>query len=158
VFFAPTAGWGAKAWPKERYGAVAIALAEAGWATLVNAAPERNGVADASAGAVVQESLGCAVAVPSTMAQMIALIRRSSLVVAGDTGPLHLAAALGRPVVALYGPTDPARTGPYGTRSRVLRHATSVVDHSRREETEQGLARIATSEVVAAALELLREL
>jgi heptosyltransferase I len=157
AFFAPTAGWGAKAWPKERYGAVAIALAEAGWATLVNAAPEKNGVADASAGAVVKESLGCAVAVPSTMAQMVALIRRSSLVVAGDTGPLHLAAALGKPVVALYGPTDPARTGPYGTRSRVLRHATSVVDHSRREETEQGLARIATSEVVAAALALLRE-
>src|SRR5271168_3175328 len=74
VFFAPTAGWGAKAWPKERYGAVAIALAEAGWATLVNAAPDRNGVADASAAAVVEESLGCAVAVPSTMAQMIALV------------------------------------------------------------------------------------
>jgi len=91
------------------------------------------------------------------MAKMMALIRRSSLVVAGDTGPLHLAAALGKPVVALYGPTDPARTGPYGTRSRVLRHAKSVVDHSRREETEQGLAQIATSEVVAAALELLRE-
>jgi heptosyltransferase-1 len=158
AFFAPTAGWGAKAWPKERYGAVAIALAEAGWATLVNAAPEKNGVADASAAAVVQASLGCAVAAPSTMAQMMALIRRSSLVVAGDTGPLHLAAALGKPVVALYGPTDPARTGPYGTRSWVLRHATSAVDHRRNEETEQGLARIATNEVVAAALELLREL
>jgi heptosyltransferase-1 len=157
AFFAPTAGWGAKAWPKERYGAAAIALAEAGWATLVNAAPEKNGVADASAAAVVQDSLGCAVAAPSTMAQMIALIRRSALVVAGDTGPLHLAAALGRPVVALFGPTDPARTGPYGTRSRVLRHATSVVDHSRHDQTDQGLARIATGEVVAAALELLRE-
>ena len=130
VFVAPTAGWGAKTWPKERYGAVAMALAEAGWATLVNAAPARNGVADASAEAVVKESLGCAVAAPSTMPQMMALIRRASLVIAGDTGPLHLAAALGRPVVALYGPTDPARTGPYGTRSRVLRHATSVVDHS----------------------------
>ena len=139
VFFAPTAGWGAKAWPKERYGAVSIALAEAGWATLVNAAPVRNGVSDADAEAVVKESLGCAVAAPSTMAQMIALIRRSSLVIAGDTGPLHLAAALGRPVVALYGPTDPARTGPYGTRSRVLRHATSVVDHGRHEAHGAGL-------------------
>jgi heptosyltransferase-1 len=157
AFFAPTAGWGAKAWPKERYGAVAIALAEAGWATLVNAAPDKNGASDASAAAVVKESLGCAVAAPSTMEQMIALVRRSSLVVAGDTGPLHLAAALGKPVVALYGPTDPARTGPYGTRSRVLRHATSVVDHRRHDETEQGLAQITTSEVIAAALGLLRE-
>jgi heptosyltransferase-1 len=157
AFFAPTAGWGAKTWPMERYGAVAVSLAEAGWATLVNAAPTRNGVPDAAAAAVETASLGCAVAAPSTLAQMTALIRRAALVVAGDTGPLHLAAALGRPVVGLYGPTDPARTGPYGTRSRVLRHATSVVDHSRREATEQGLALISAGELVAAAMELLRE-
>jgi heptosyltransferase-1 len=53
VFFAVTAGWGAKAWPKERYGAVAIALAEAGWATLVNAAPDKRGASDAAAAEVV---------------------------------------------------------------------------------------------------------
>jgi heptosyltransferase I len=157
AFVAPTAGWGAKTWPAERYGAVAVALAEAGWATLVNAAPAKNGIADAAAEAVVTASLGCAVAAPSTLAQMTALLRRAALVIAGDTGPLHLAAALGRPVVALYGPTDPVRTGPYGTRSRVLRHASSVVNHSRTEATEQGLALISTAEVVAAALELLRE-
>jgi heptosyltransferase-1 len=87
---------------------------------------------------------------------MIALVRRAGVVIAGDTGPLHLAAALERPVVGLYGPTDPARNGPYGTVSRVLRHGSSKVDHSRHVETEVGLMQITTEEVVEAALELLR--
>jgi heptosyltransferase-1 len=77
-------------------------------------------------------------------------------VIAGDTGPLHLAAALERPVVGLFGPTDPARNGPYGTASRVLRHGSSRVDHSRHPETETGLMQITTDEVVEAALELLQ--
>ena len=78
-----------------------------------------------SAEAVVQASGGTAVAVPCSLAELIALMRRASLVIAGDTGPLHLAAALEIPVVGLFGPTDPARNGPYGTPSRVLRHASS---------------------------------
>ena len=85
---------------------------------------------------------------------MIALTRRASLVIAGDTGPLHLAAALEVPVVGLFGPTDPARNGPYGTPSRILRHPSSQRNHSRHPETEQGLMRITTEEVIAAALEL----
>lgn len=153
AFFSPTAGWGAKQWPRDRYGAVAIALAEEGYATLVNAyRPD-----DPTALELVEKSLGCAVVAPSTMAQMIALERRAALVIAGDTGPLHLAMALGTPVVGLYGPTDPARTGPYGGHSRVLRHTSSVVDHRRHDTTEVGLQRITTQEVVAAAMELLRE-
>jgi heptosyltransferase-1 len=91
------------------------------------------------------------------MAELIALVRRAALVIAGDTGPLHLAAALGRPVVGLYGPTDPARTGPYATQSRVLRHAESQTDHSRRTDTEEGLMQITVDEVAGAALELLRD-
>ena len=153
AFFAPTAGWGAKQWPRDRYGALSIALAEAGYATLVNAYRSD----DPTALEVVSESLGCAVAAPSTMAQMIALERRASLVIGGDTGPVHLAMALGTPVVGLYGPTDPARTGPYGGHSRVLRHTSSIVDHSRHDVTEVGLQRITTAEVVAAALDLLRQ-
>lgn len=153
AFMAPTAGWGAKQWPRDRYGAVAIALAEAGYGTLVNAYRKD----DPTAQEVVTASLGCAVAAPSTMAQMIAIERRASLVIGGDTGPVHLAMALGTPVVGLYGPTDPARTGPYGQHCRVLRHASSVVDHSRHDATEVGLQRIGTGEVVVAALGLLGE-
>ncbi len=151
AMIAPTAGWGAKCWPAERYGAVAAELGRAGFPTLVNAdSPE-----DEAGRRVVEASAGAATLVPCTVGQMIALVRRAGVVIAGDTGPLHLAAALERPVVGLFGPTDPARNGPYGTPSRVLRHGSSRVDHSRHVETEEGLMQITTEQVVEAALELL---
>jgi heptosyltransferase-1 len=153
ALIAPTAGWGAKRWPAERYGAVAAALGQAGFRTLVNAESPR----DEAGIRVVEASCGAATLVPSSVGQMIALVRRTGVVIAGDTGPLHLAAALERPVVGLYGPTDPARNGPYGTVSRVLRHGSSRVDHSRHRETEGGLMQITAEEVVEAALELLRD-
>jgi heptosyltransferase-1 len=97
---------------------------------------------------------------------MIAMVRRTALVIAGDTGPLHLAAALGRPVVGLFGPTDPARTGPYGTgsyrtgsigtRTRVLRHESSRDDHRKLVAAEAGLGLIEVDAVTAAAVELLQ--
>jgi heptosyltransferase I len=152
VIIAPTAGWGAKEWPAERYGQVAAELARSGYRVLVNAASTN----DPSAEAVVRASEGSAIAVPCSLAEMIALMRRASLVIAGDTGPLHLAAALEIPVVGLFGPTDPARNGPYGTPSRILRHPSSERDHSRHPETEQGLMQITPDEVIVAALELLR--
>jgi heptosyltransferase-1 len=151
VVIAPTAGWGAKEWPAERYGQVAAELARAGYRVLVNVAS----ASDPSGEAVVRASGGSAVAAPTSLPELIALVRRAKLVIAGDTGPLHLAAALEIPVVGLFGPTDPARNGPFGTRSRVLRHATSQRDHSRRSETEQGLMQITADEVIGAALELL---
>ena len=64
---------------------------------------------------------GAATPLTCSLDQLIALTRRVALVIAGDTGPLHLACALGRPVVGIYGPTDPSRNGPFGTRFRVLR-------------------------------------
>lgn len=149
---APSAGWGAKQWPAERYGAVAAALARAGYVPLVNAVF----AGDMLANAVVDASAGSAVVVPCSVGQLTALLRRTSIVIAGDTGPLHLAAALDRPVVALFGPTDPARNGPYGTPSRVLRHASSRKDHTRHSETEEGLMQITADEVVAAAFDLLQ--
>ena len=151
VVISPAAGWGAKQWPAERYGAVAIALGHAGFRTLVNAASPD----DALGRQVVEASDGAARLVPCSVGQLIAMTRRAGLVIAGDTGPLHLAAALERSVVGLYGPTDPARNGPYGTVSRVLRHASSRTDHSRHGEAETGLMQITTEEVVEAALELL---
>jgi heptosyltransferase-1 len=149
---APTAGWGAKIWPAERYGAVAAELGRAGFQTLVNAAS----MDDETGRQVVEASKGAARLVPCSVAQMITLMRRAELMIAGDTGPLHLAAALERPVVGLYGPTDPARNGPYGTRATVLRHGASRRDHTRRAETEAGLLQITSGEVVMAALELLQ--
>ena len=92
---------------------------------------------------------------PCSVGQLIALTRRAAVVVAGDTGPLHLAAALKRPVVAIFGPTDPARNGPYGTRSRVLRDAGSATSHKRVSEVEAGMLRIEAGEVVEAAMEMM---
>ncbi len=151
VFLAPAAGWGAKQWPPERFGAVALALQHAGYRTLVNEAS-----ADRLADQVIAASNGAATPFPSSLGQMIALLRRASLVIAGDTGPLHLAAALDRPVLALFGPTDPARTGPFATHSSVLRHPSSRQDHTRHAETEAGLLHITTEEVVESALKLLQ--
>jgi heptosyltransferase-1 len=66
-----------------------------------------------------------------------------------------MAAALERPVVAIFGPTDPARNGPYGTRAKVLRDAESVTSHKRVKQVEAGMLRIGVEEVVAAAQEML---
>jgi heptosyltransferase-1 len=91
------------------------------------------------------------------LSQLIALTRRISVAIAGDTGPLHLACALGRPVVGIYGPTDPSRNGPFGTRFKVLRSPQSRRDHSRNEAPEAGLLTIAPDDVLQATDELLAE-
>jgi len=151
AFFAPMAGWGSKRWPVAKYGALAKVLAEAGIVPLINVAAKNDPVA----AAVVLASDQAAKPVDCTMSQLTALLRRVSIVVAGDTGPLHLAAALGRPVVGLYGPTDPKRTGPYGTRNMVIRHPSSVDDRRRSQSPEVGLAKISVDEVAAAAFALM---
>jgi heptosyltransferase-1 len=61
-------------------------------------------------------------ALPLGLGPLMALLRRAKFVVSADTGPLHLASALGTPVLGLYGPTDPARNGPYGGTSIVIRN------------------------------------
>jgi heptosyltransferase-1 len=123
---------------------------------LVNAGPKEHGIA----AEVVRASGGVARAPEvttsdSTLERLIALTRRVCLVIAGDTGPLHLACALGKPVVGIYGPTDPRRNGPFGVPFRVLRHPESKRDHSRHADPEAGLLTITPQQVVAAANELL---
>jgi heptosyltransferase-1 len=119
--------------------------------TVVNASPGGSPEADQ----VVAASEGFARELPCTVGQLIPLIRRASLVIGGDTGPLHLAAVLEKPVVGIFGPTDPARNGPYGTRQRVLRDPSSTTSHKRVKEPEAGMLQISVKDVVAAALEML---
>jgi len=150
----PGAGWGAKRWPANRYGAVAAEFATRGGVVLVNSAPGE----EALAAAVVDAAGGdLAQAVSCSLAQLIALTRRVSVVIGGDTGPVHLACALGKPVVGIYGPTDPRRNGPYGTRFRVLRNPESRTDHARLDEPEAGLLTILPDAVLAAMIELMLE-
>ncbi|HEX8812325.1 MAG TPA: glycosyltransferase family 9 protein [Terracidiphilus sp.] len=153
VLLNPGAGWGAKRWPVNRYAQVARQLAERGFAVVVNAGPGETELAET----IRVQSGGAALAVACSLSQLIALTRRISLAIAGDTGPLHLACALGKPVIGIFGPTDPARNGPYGTRFRVLRSTESKRDHTRRAEPEAGLLTIQPEDVLQAADELLAE-
>jgi heptosyltransferase I len=151
VLLNPGAGWGAKRWPVERYAAVARGLADRGFRVVVNAGPGEESLAET----IQDQSHGAALPALCSLGQLIALTRRVSLAIAGDTGPLHLACALSKPVVGIFGPTDPARNGPFGTHFRVLRHAESRRDHTRREAPEAGLLTIAPEDVLKAADELL---
>ncbi len=147
----PGAGWGAKRWPAERYGEVAKEIASHGLKPLINFGPGEEDLAQT----VQRASNGRAEMVSSSLAQLIALTRRASLFIGGDTGPLHLAAALSVPVVAIFGPTDPARNGPFGTNSVVLRSPSSQTSHKRRPQPEEGLLEITVDQVITAARQLL---
>ncbi|HEY6304391.1 MAG TPA: glycosyltransferase family 9 protein [Terriglobales bacterium] len=152
VILNPGAGWGAKRWPSERYGQVAKELAKDGLCSLVNYGPGEEELA----AAVEAAGEGAARKISCSVSELIALTRRARLLIGGDTGPMHLAAALKVPVVAIFGPTNPARSGPFGTRSIVLRSASSMTDHSRHSEPEQGLLEITVGEAVAATRKLLQ--
>ena len=147
----PGSGWGAKCWPAERFAEVARRLRACGIASIINYGPGE----DELANSVAKLSDSAAHPMFCTISQLVALTRRASLFIGGDTGPLHLAAALKIPVVALFGPTDPARNGPYGTPSVILRRAVSVTSYSHVAEPDPGLQSITVDEVVRAASQLL---
>jgi heptosyltransferase-1 len=148
----PGAGWGAKCWPAESFGAVARALQERGFSVVINHGPGEEALAEA-----VRESSGqVAIPVKCSVGELIALTRRASLFIGGDTGPMHLAAALRVPVAALFGPTRPERNGPYGTTSIVLRSPESIDNTSHTHEPDPALTSIEPQAVIDAADELLR--
>jgi heptosyltransferase-1 len=147
----PGAGWGAKQWPAERYGCVARRLAEDGLKSLINFGPGEQSLMRA----VESASEGTAKGIACSLTELIALTRRARLFVGGDTGPMHLSATLGVPVVAIFGPTNPERNGPFGTRSIVLRSPISLTTHSRSAQPDPGMQQITADEVVAAARKLL---
>ena len=149
----PGAGWGAKRWPADRYGEVARGLASKGIRTVINYGPGEAAMALAAESA----SGGTAIALSTSISELIALTRRAKLFIGGDTGPLHLAAALKIPVVGIYGPTDPGRNGPYGTRSVVLRNPASPTTHARNAQPDLGMLEISADEVVEAAWSLLKQ-
>ena len=149
----PGAGWGAKRWPAQRYGEVAKALAYNGLPSILNCGPGEENLAREAEAA----SEGAAKAMKCSITELIALTRRAQLFIGGDTGPLHLASALRVPVVAIFGPTDPARNGPYGTRSIVLRNPESPTSHARRAAPDEGMLEITAEAVVRAARTLLAD-
>ena len=141
VVLNPGAGRPDKRWPPERFAELARRLGEdAGARCLVVWGPGEEAVARR----IVADGGPAAVLGPPTdLAALLAVLRRASVVVAADTGPLHLAAALGRPCVGLYGPTRAARNGPYGAGHRTL------------EAGDGAMTSLAVSAVAAAVLERL---
>jgi lipopolysaccharide heptosyltransferase I len=125
----PGGGWAAKRWAPENYADLIRRLGEElDWPVLLTGSPQEEELIHsilAQAGACRGRYF------PSTVSQYIALARRARLFVGGDTGPLHLAAAVGTPVVGIYGPTDPARNGPFAAEDIALWNPRRV-NHTRR--------------------------
>lgn len=142
----PGAGWAAKQWPAGRFGDLAKVLDSRGYSVLVNIGPNEEPLGKS----VLHASGGSAQTVCCSIPQLIALTRRASLFVGGDTGPTHLAALLGVPTVALFGPTDPKRNGPYYARTTALRSRRSHTSYSHVDKLDPGLQSITVDEVLAA--------
>ena len=125
----PGGGWKAKRWAPENYALLLRQLEPrfSGWILLTGSPEEHEMISG------ILDSAGTkrAVYLPSSVVQFIALARRAKLFLGGDTGPLHLAAAVGTPLVAIHGPTDPARNGPFNQADIAL-YNQAPVNHSRR--------------------------
>ena len=155
-----TARWDTKRWEPDRFATVGDALAaEAGVAIALLGGPEDRPAAEAIARRMRSEPL--LLAGEMTVSDLVAVLKRIALLITVDSGPMHLAAALGRPLVALFGPTDPRRTGPYRAEAAVLRQDLPCSPCLKRRcqiaEERLCLRRIAGDDVAAAARRLLAD-
>ncbi len=153
----PAGGWRSKCWPPDRYGALCQKIrGSLGLRCVVNYGPGEEELV-----AAVKAASGQAdpVAYNGSLSQLMALLRNAICIVGGDTGPLHLAVALGTPAVAIFGPTDPARNGPYrlGHRSGdafpidiVLRSSRAVTTYKRGGEADPSILDIDVDTVLDA--------
>ncbi len=116
IVFVPGARWTTKIWPAENFGKVASLVP-------VRSVVVGSGADKGIAEKVVASSLGKAVSVAgkTSLTELIEIMRGARLAVSNDSGPMHIAAALGVPVVAIFGPTSPERTGPYGSSHVIVR-------------------------------------
>ncbi len=138
ILASPLAGWGAKQWPLEYYSALGRHIQQETGMTLV-----LNGASEIAAEYTRPHVSG--------LPGLIDATRRAVAVVGLDSGPLHLAAALGKPGVAIFGPTDPARNGPYRSALRVIRSRSAVTTYRRAERPDASMLAI-TPEMVFEAL------
>jgi len=145
----PGGGWRSKCWPPGRHGELCRELERRhGWRAVVNFGPEERELAEAVRRAAAPAH---PVLLPTDIPQLMALLARASLVIAGDTGPLHLAVTLGVPVVGLYGPTDPARNGPFSVSDIVVRNAQAAeTTYKRGRDYSAAMLSISVEQVVAA--------
>jgi heptosyltransferase-1 len=148
----PGGGWKNKCWPPENYAELIRRMAAAfpGNIFLTGSSAEEPLIQ----GIIQQADSPRVKHFPSTITQFIPLVRRAKLFLGGDTGPLHLAAAVRTPIVALYGPTDPARNGPFSEADITLWNQ-GPIDYTRRTPQAGYLAGISVESVRAAIHERL---
>lgn len=115
----PVTRWPTKDWEPTRFAAVADQLEQAGWPAVFTGAPGDREAISAIAGRMTTKARR--LEGRTRLAGLAELCRRARVMLTTDTGPMHIAAAMGTPVVALFGPTAPWRTGPYGEGHVVLR-------------------------------------
>lgn len=144
VLATPVAGWGSKQWPARHYAQLAGLLYRGVSMPLVlDCAPGDAGYVQEIARTAPAESV---VVHTSTIPQLIGATRRARAVLGVDSGPLHLAAALGKPGVAVFGPTDPARNGPYGGTLTVLRATTAATTYRREPDVSCSMSSISADQ------------
>jgi ADP-heptose:LPS heptosyltransferase len=145
----------ARAWPAERCAEAVEALADAGWRVLVTGGPGERDLTSAVAGARGTDLGGA-----TTLAEMAALLDGAAAVVVGNTGPAHLAAAVGTPVVSLFSPVVPAvRWAPYGVPTVLLGDQSAPCRDTRARECpvpgHPCLSSVTAADVVAAVEKLV---
>lgn len=149
VVINPGGGWPTKRWPPRRYGGLARMIRrETGAEVVVTTGPGEEALYE-------EMARHCGEPAPRHLRvpflQLIPLLRRTSLLVGGDTGPFHLACALGVPVVGIFGPTSPARNGPWSPRdASVVRRLPCSFCHGRTCPTQNECMEISVEEVWAA--------
>ncbi|MDX2017965.1 MAG: glycosyltransferase family 9 protein [Planctomycetota bacterium] len=158
VVLAPTSRWPGKQWPAERFAVVASDLTARGLnCVIVGSASEREQISPvldlARRNPRVLDRVG-----GTSIAQLMAWISRAALVIANDSAALHMAVGFDRPIVALFGPTDVAKVGPYQREGSVLQRLVpgDTMDHKDDDIGQRIMARITTTDVLDMAREQLR--
>lgn len=145
----PGGGWRSKCWPAERYGELHRQLYETrGWRGVLTYGPGEDDLAERAKQAAGNSPIA---PIGLKLGPLLALLRRAKFVVSADTGPLHLASALGTPTVGLFGPTDPSRNGPYSPSDVSVRNpGVSVTTYQRGKDFDRSMLSITPAQAIAA--------
>ena len=164
VVLSPAGGWRSKCWPPDRYGALCQKIhGILGMRCVLNYGPGEEDLIFE-----VKSASGEAdpIAYNGSLSQLMALLRNAACIVGGDTGPLHLGVALGTPAVAIFGPTDPSRNGPYRVGDRagntapkdiVLRSPHAVTTYKRGDQADPSILEIDVDTVFDAVRRLVED-
>lgn len=147
VFASPFAGWASKQWPLENYQMLARLLQSEGLPLVMNVPPGGGERLAAMPELKIHKS---------GLPGLIDGTRRATAIVGVDSGPMHLAAALGKPGVAIFGPTDPAKNGPFHSKLAVLRDTRAVTSYKRVAEIDVSMLAISVEQVKDALLHSIR--